>query len=93
MLKNTYPSFYVFGVHARESERDSQCRGTSHGVSHLLVPYASCPVMRNGLFAVLLPFFGQIVQEEIDQNGVDFRIRLKLQYLSAEEFNSPYTAA
>ena len=49
--------------------------------------------MRNGLFAVLLPFFGQIVQEEIDQNGVDFRIRLKLQYLSAEEFNSPYTAA
>lgn len=49
--------------------------------------------MRDLLLTSELPLFHGIVQEEINQYGVDFSIWMVFQNLSSNQFNTPYTAA
>ena len=58
-----------------------------------LIPDTTSSVMRDLLLTSELPLFHGIVQEEINQYGVDFSIRMVFQNLSSNQFNTPYTAA
>lgn len=42
---------------------------------------------------VFLLLLSQIVEEEVDEYGVDLRIWFEFQYLLPEEFDAPDTAA
>jgi hypothetical protein len=61
-------------------------------VSWLLIPYASGPVMRYHVCLRFLFLLGQVIQEEVDKDSIDFRIRVDLQYLPAQKLDSPDTA-
>ena len=43
--------------------------------------------------AFLLPLLCQVIQEEINEDGVDFRVRSELEDLAAEKLNCPYATA
>lgn len=50
-------------------------------------------MVRQGLIASFLFLLGQVVQEEVEQNGVDPCIGLNLEDLPPEQLNRPYAAA
>lgn len=58
-----------------------------------LVPYTSRPMMWNPLPSILFLLFGQIVEKEVKQYGVDLRIRFELEDFLAEELDGPDAAA
>lgn len=58
-----------------------------------LIPDTSCPVMRDGRLTSLFLFLGQIVQEEVDQDGINFGTWIVPCNLSADHFHGPDAAA
>ena len=50
-------------------------------------------MMWNRVLAGGFSLLGQIVQEEVDQNGVDFGFRVQLVDLAADELNGPDAAS
>jgi len=53
--------------------------------------------MRNRLLTLpfqsrLLPFLGQIIQEEINENGIDLGLGVQLDNLASQQLNSPDAA-
>jgi hypothetical protein len=59
----------------------------------MLVPNAPRPVMWNRFFAGLLLLFCQVVEEEVDQDCVDFGFWLQLDDLASKLLNGPDTAS
>lgn len=54
-----------------------------------LVPNASRPMVWYGLFSLRLQLLHRIIQEKIDQNGIDLRIRMLAFDLAPDEFHHP----
>jgi hypothetical protein len=50
-------------------------------------------MMRNHISLLPLFLLRKIVQEEIDENGIDFRVGLELYDFATEELDGPYAAA
>ena len=50
-------------------------------------------MVRYGRFTSLLLLLGQIIQEEVDQDGIDLGTRIRSDDLSSDHLNSPDTAA
>lgn len=57
-----------------------------------LIPDASCPVVRNCLLPLRLQVLHQIVQEEVNQNGIDFHLGMAAFDLSLDQLHTPNTA-
>lgn len=57
------------------------------------IPYASGPVMRYSFGPFLLSFFCQVIEEEVNKDGVDFGVGLEQKNLTAKELNRPDAAA
>src|SRR5687767_10139640 len=56
---------------------------------HPLVPYAACPVVRHRLFACRLQLFHGIIEEKVNQDGVDFCVRVLSLDLPAHKLYAP----
>lgn len=50
-------------------------------------------MMRNGLLALCFQFFHQIVQEEVNQNGVNLDIWMISLDLPPDQLHAPYTTS
>ena len=75
----------------------SSISSSSHPKNHvrvlLLVPDTPCPMMRNSTLTLRLQLLHRIVQEEINQDGIDFRSRMQTHDLAPDELDAPDTAA
>lgn len=55
------------------------------------IPYTSRSMMGYLVFSFQFPFLHCVVKEEIDQNSIYFCLWMILQYLSSNQFYTPYT--
>lgn len=57
------------------------------------IPYTSGSVVGYSFDSFLLSFLCQVVEEEVDEDGIDLDVGLEQQDLATKEFNSPDAAA
>jgi len=57
----------------------------------MLVPYTPRPVVGHRLFAVRLELLHHVVQEEIDENGVDVCLGMLPLDFTPKSLDAPYT--
>lgn len=56
-----------------------------------LVPYTPRPVVGHRLLALRLELLHRVIQEEVDENGVDMRLGVLPLDLTPKGFDTPYT--
>lgn len=87
-------AFYDFadsGISRMKS--DIQESKIANACSQVLIPDTPCPMMRDGLLPSSLKLLHLVVEEEVDQDGVDVRFRMLPPDFPLDQLYTPYTTS
>ena len=70
-----------------------QLRRSAQNRQFFLIPYTPGSMVGYRVNAFFLSFLCQVIEEEVDENGIDLRVGLELKHLFTQKFDSPYAAS